>query len=218
MKQLSSILLEAAAVLITTVVLAFVANAVYSDGLTLVGRNYFVVESKLPVDTQPPPSGGDVDGGSGDTPTESLEADDPATAAVVERLREKGIRVKSHDGVAKLYESPEYADGAYAFVDARNDDHYRAGHIPGAYQFDHFHMERYIPHVVPACQAAIEVVVYCYGKDCTDSEITAQHLINLGVDPTMLSVYVGGIQTWCEKGMPIEKGERSSGDTGECDG
>lgn len=214
MKQLPSILIEAAAVTIATIALALAANGVYENGLSL-RRSYFVVEPTGPIQHPVPPGGADPTAGPGDEATPVEE--DPAVAAVIERLTEKGIQVKPHDGVVQLYESPEYEDGAYVFVDARNEDHYRAGHIPGAYQFDHFHMERYIQEVVPVCQTAIEVVVYCYGKDCTDSEITAQHLINLGVDPSMLSVYVGGIQTWCEKGMPVEKGERGSGEIGKCD-
>jgi hypothetical protein len=32
-----------------------------------------------------------------------------------------------------------------------DDEHYRAGHIPGAFQLDHYHPENYLAAVLP-CQ------------------------------------------------------------------
>lgn len=203
------------------------ANALYADGLEILGRDYFRPSGPAaPVngaETPPPPDVVDgVDAGA--SPAEGpvpAPVDAPPTdeeiRRVEERLRAEGLLPISHDEVAALFDDPIYQDGAFVFVDARNDQHFEAGHIPGAYQFDHFRMERYVNEVVPACKGALQVVVYCYGMDCSDSEIATKHLRNFGVDPSMLFVYVPGIQGWCGAGRQVERGPRGSGELGKCD-
>jgi len=222
---------------------AWGANGVYPDGL-LLKKDYFLELAVEPTgpdlagesdvasssenggknggDDLPGPSGTDQDGGGEVPATENgaggaaEESPDEIEKKVTARLEAAGLQVLPHDGVVELFKDPIYADGAFVFVDARNDDHFAAGHIPGAYQFDHFRMERYVNEVVPAAKGAIQVVVYCYGMDCTDSEIAARHLKNFGVDPSMLFVYVGGIQRWCKEGHEVETGPRGSGQIGKC--
>ncbi|MFG0316830.1 MAG: rhodanese-like domain-containing protein [Planctomycetota bacterium JB042] len=221
---------EACLVGVLLLLVALAANVAYPDGLEL-GRDYFRPDVRPPAGDTPttastappsetpdarpdaapegtPPSG---DPGAASAPT------DEEIAKVEARIRAEGLQTISHAEVVALFEDPIYSDGAYVFVDARNDAHFEAGHIPGAYQFDHFRMERYVNEVVPACQGALRVVVYCYGRDCTDSEIAAKHLRNFGVDPSILAVYVPGIQGWCADGRQVEKGPRGSGEIGACD-
>ena len=129
----------------------------------------------------------------------------------VARLKAKGLQVVSFEQMKKLLHDPGYAQGLIIFVDARDDDHYQAGHIPGAYQLDYYHPDKYLATVVVACQSAKQIVVYCTGGDCEDSELTAIMLRDGGVPNQKLFVYVGGITEWDASGEPEETGARNSG-------
>lgn len=238
MNEARRVLLESLLVAILALILALGANALNPDGLTL-KRNYFEVEvmqvAAEPSDasraSDPGGAGGGseplepADAGGQDEPPDSGGQDDPVEPGeltaeeqdVAERLAAIGIRVITHAEVEALFNDPIYQDGAYTFVDARNDEHFVDGHIPGAFQLDHYHLERYIDEVRNAAIASLEVVVYCYGQDCTDSEIAAKHLINYGIDRSTIRVYVGGIQAWCKSGNQVERGQRGSGELGACD-
>lgn len=130
--------------------------------------------------------------------------------AVKERLEALGIAVLEHDEVVALFQDELYAEGAYVFIDARSEEKWAAGHVPGALLLDHYHYEKSIEAVMAAVQTAGRVVVYCHGKDCTDSELCAQLLKNFNVDPSLLAVYLGGYSAWVEHGMPVEKAESGS--------
>ena len=113
--------------------------------------------------------------------------------------------------VTALFRDPRHDQGLVAFIDARDDAHYQAGHIPGAWQFDHYRAEAYLPAVLPVCMNAQQVVVYCNGGTCEDSEFAAVLLRDAGVPRTSLFVYVGGITEWKSNGLPVETGARRSG-------
>ena len=81
----------------------------------------------------------------------------------------------------QLYHDPRYEQDLVVFVDARNDDHYQAGHVPGAHLFDYYRPANYLSNVLQACQIAQEIVVYCNGGDCEDSELAATMLRDLGI-------------------------------------
>ena len=96
-------------------------------------------------------------------------------------------------------------------VDARDSAHYEAGHIPGAWQFDHYRPESSLPKVLPPCLSALKIVVYCGGGQCEDSEFAAIMLRDAGVRRESLFVYAGGIAEWMARHLPIETGGRNSG-------
>ena len=112
--------------------------------------------------------------------------------------------------VEELIHDPRYEQGLVLLIDARDDSHYQAGHIPGAWQFDHYHPEQYIPSILPACLNAQKVVVYCNGGQCEDSEFSAVMLREAGVPSDNLFVYPGGITEWKASGQPVEIGSRGS--------
>ena len=182
-------------VAVTAGLLAFAANAISNRGLAL-GRNYF--------DAQ-------IHDGSG---TRSLPAGTnttPLLGSALQQLVAQGIRLADSNQVTALFHDPRFEQGLVAFIDARDDEHYQAGHIPCAWQFDHIHPENYLSTVLPVCQVAQEVVVYCNGGNCEDSAFTAGFLASAGVSREKISVYVGGITEWSTNRMPIEMGERKSG-------
>ena len=216
---------EALAVAAVGVGLALAANQISPRGLSLT-RNYFPEIKPVPTPaarvTNAPPSGVAAptntaasspsppqSGGEGrgeEAPRVQGEA-----AAALEPLKAKGLQVVSFDQVKQFLHDPSYAQGSIIFVDARDDDHYQAGHIPGAYQLDYYHPEKYLATVLPACQSAKQIVVYCTGGDCEDSEMTAIMLRDGGIPNEKLFVYSGGWNEWEPSGQPIETGARNSG-------
>ena len=198
---MKKILAEAALVTVLGATLAFAVNGFSARGLKLT-RNYFPGATYSPA-LAPAASTPGAAGTNLSRPS--------AAEAAVARLREKGLQVIENPAVLELFHDPHYDQGPIIFIDARNDEHYREGHIPGAYQLDRYHPENYLAAVLPACQVAQQVVVYCAGGDCEDSEFAALLLRDsAGVAGQKLFVYSGGMTEWASRGLPIEEGGRKS--------
>lgn len=190
---MKKVLLEAVLVGVVGAALAFVANALSPNGLKL-NQNYFPGETQGRVEPVRLPT--------------TAGANGAAAQSLADRLRAKGIALFDNAKVVELFHDPRYTQNQVVFIDARNDDEFKEGHIPGAHQFDHFHYEKFLPTIIPLCQAAQQIVVYCGGGDnCELSEMAATMLANdLGVAKEKLAVYGGGMNEWKDKGLPIETG------------
>ncbi len=133
---------------------------------------------------------------------------------VTAQLKAEGFQLVDSNRVSQLYNDPRREAGLVIFIDARDQEDYQHGHIPGAFEFYNPYQGKYIGTVMEACQVAPQVVVYCHGGDqCDDSMQTARTLrddLHL-VPNTNLFVYVGGITEWCTNGLPVEAGPRLSG-------
>jgi rhodanese-related sulfurtransferase len=127
------------------------------------------------------------------------------------RLKEQGLQSVDGRQAAELFHDPRFKQGSIAFIDARDEQHYREGHIPGACEFDPYYPEKYFPTVFPVCQAAEQIVIYCNGGDCDDSESAAILLRDVGIANRKLFIYTGGIPEWATNGLPVEIGGRNSG-------
>jgi rhodanese-related sulfurtransferase len=183
-------------------VLAFAANALSPRGLSL-ARNYFPGDRSLPVTT---PGSNYL---TTITARTNLAAGKPDLVA--EQVRAEGLRLVDGNQMATLFHDPRCEQGLVVFLDARNDDHYQEGHIPGAYQLDHFYPERYLAATLPVCQTAEQILVYCNGGTCDDSLQTAIFLRDAGIPRERLFIYGGGMTEWTAKGLPVETGTRKSG-------
>lgn len=195
------VLLEGLVVAAAGAVLAFAANAVSNRGLTLT-RNYFPNDVRLAANARP---------------GTALPGHSPATNSVspLERLeaqaQELGLRVADSKLALQLFKDPRRDQDGVVFIDARDAEHYQAGHIPGAYQLDYYHKEDYLPATLPVCLAAQEILVYCNGGACEDSLLTASVLLAPVVSKEKLLVYAGGFTEWTNNRLPVEIGPRRSG-------
>jgi rhodanese-related sulfurtransferase len=196
-KSVKIVVLEALLVVLAGLALGLIANAVSPLGLRL-SRNYFPTASDVPGNSHS--SAGPV----------TIAATNPL-AATIQRLRERGLQTVSSNEVAELFRDNRYQQGLIVFVDARDDDHYHSGHIPGAWQFNHYRAEQFLPTVLPLCLTAQKVVVYCTGGACEDSEFAAIMLRDGGVAKENVYVYAGGITEWMANGSPVETGARGGG-------
>src|SRR5438477_6220076 len=162
MRAVKNVLLEALVVAVAGLALSLAANAISPRGLKLT-RNYS--------------PGGALAGAKSFGATNAT-----ASAQVLQKqLLAEGLQLADSNLVAKLFKDPRKAQDMVIFIDARDDQHYQAGHIPGAYQLDHYHLENYLPTVLPVCQTAEQIIVYCTGGSCEDSEQTAIFLRDAGM-------------------------------------
>ncbi|MFM7102779.1 MAG: rhodanese-like domain-containing protein [Verrucomicrobiota bacterium] len=201
-RRLRAILLESVLVGVTGAGLALLANYLSPRGLSLT-RDYFPGSGRPastalsgPLLTHPPAA-----------------AADDVPPAVAQRLRQLGFTPITHAEAVQLFVDPRREQERIVFVDARDDRHYEAGHIPGAHSLDHYRPEKDLPAVLAACQAAERVVVYCTGGACEDSEFAAITLRDAGLPADRLGVYAGGMNAWSAAGQPVERGPRAGNTT-----
>jgi rhodanese-related sulfurtransferase len=194
------VLQEAALVVVIGAALAFAANALSPHGLKL-SENFFAGTAK----TAAAPATTNLTGTAGAT-TNSL------AALLAARFKAEGLQLADSNQVVQLFRDPRREAGGVIFIDSRNDQEYRAGHIPGAYLFNHFHPEQYAAEVLPVCLTAEQIVFYCNGGDCDDSEHTAIMLRDsVKIPMEKVFVYGGGLHEWATNSLPIELGARNSG-------
>lgn len=94
------------------------------------------------------------------------------------------------------------------FIDARRTEAFERGHIGGATSIAVWE------HDADSKTAALHgqgvkpdrvIVVYCSGKDCTDSKMMAEKLAMAGF--FNLYVYEGGFPDWEKRGLPVARGK-----------
>ena len=190
---------EGLVVAVVGAALAFAANALSPRGLQL-SRNYFPLDAQLATSASP------VTAGPGPVANASV-----ALARLEAQAREFGVGIADSNRVVQFFGDPRRSQDGVVFIDARDTEHYQAGHIPGAYQLDYYHKEDYLAAVLPVCGAAQEVVVYCAGGACEDSLLTAGVLLAPVVSKEKLFVYAGGFTEWTNNRLPVELGQRNSG-------
>ena len=194
------ILLEAVLVSVAGAAIAFAANALSPRGLSLT-KNYFPGAT---IGTVAAPITASV------TPAAGTNSASPAQL-VAARIRELGFQTIDRTKAVELFKDPLFSQNLILFVDARDAAHFREGHIPGALEFDPYRPEQQLGTVIPACQSAEKIVVYCNGGDCEDSLFATIILRDAGISNPKLFIYSGGFQEWTTNGLPVELGERNSG-------
>ena len=193
MRSLKQVLIEVVVVGVVGTVLGFAANSLRASDSIILGRNYF--SKGAPTSAH---SGSDQQGNAaaGATP----EGAQPAPPA-------HDYQPIKFEQVVEVFDDPATAAGANIFVDARNDAAFRNGHIPGAFQVDHYRLADYIEPVLEAAQSADKVIVYCNGGQCEDSIFTCKDLIDFDVPFENIYLYEGGWSEWESNGKPVEKSD-----------
>ncbi len=180
---------DSAGILVAGLALGLLANALSPRGISL-RRDYFPAAAA--------PAG---------QPLAPNRPDDSRKT----RLAQRGVSFLTHERAAEFFRDPGLAEGRIVFLDARDDAHYEAGHLPGAAQLDHYHLEKHLGPVLAACAVAERIVVYCNGGECEDSELAANDLLELGVPASKLFLYAGGIAAWRAHRLPLATGPRPHG-------
>ena len=202
-RAVKNVLLEILLVVIAGAAFAFAANRISPRGLALT-RDYFPAGTGRLMSATPLPL----------PPRNAIGTNFVALDAaqlLAAELKEKGLQLIAGSQTARLYHDPRCQQNIIVFIDARDEQRYREGHIPGAYEFDPYRPEKYFAAVLPVCKAAEQIVIYCNGGDCDDSETAAILLRDVGIANQKLLVYGGGIAEWTTNGLPVEIGGRNSG-------
>ena len=88
------------------------------------------------------------------------------------------------------------------FVDARSQNDYENGHIPGAVSLPVGQFEERIEFFLNRYSPEQPIVTYCSGRTCEDSHNLAQFLSDLGF--TNVRIFIDGFPGWEAEGYPIE--------------
>ena len=186
------------------VAFAFLANQLSPRGLNP-AINYYPGDSKA---SGVPP----LVAAPGVASGANVPAPAPSPAALLrERLEKNGLHLIERAEVEKLIHDPRREQSLILFIDARDEDLFHAGHIPGAFEFYPYYAGKYLADVLAPCQFAEQIIIYCAGGDCEDSESAALFLRNAGVPAAKLFVYGGGMTEWEAAKLPLESGPRNSG-------
>jgi rhodanese-related sulfurtransferase len=79
------------------------------------------------------------------------------------------------------------------WVDARPEDMFKTGHIPGALNLNRTNWGKSLSQLFGCYAPGKEVIVYC-SAGCAESEEIAKQIRNLGLEPVL--VLVGGFDAW----------------------
>ncbi|MEW6200193.1 MAG: rhodanese-like domain-containing protein [Planctomycetota bacterium] len=105
-----------------------------------------------------------------------------------------------------LFEDQKTTHGSYVFVDARVDESYEAGHIPGAVQCDFYRIDYYFPDLLRRAAHAEKIIVYCGNADCEDSLYVCGELLKSDAHRAHILLFKGGWKEWNEAGLPLATG------------
>lgn len=126
---------------------------------------------------------------------------------LAERWQEKVLNEQLTGGLpaVSLKQAKEaYASGEVLFVDARDPDFYKMGHIPGAISLPVKDFDLIFPTLKEQLLAAPRVITYCDGASCEMSVELTEKLLFAGLED--IEIFTGGIQQWKAGGQPIEEG------------
>ncbi len=179
---------------------------VYKDGFDDWYKAGFPIAGTLAEQAQPVPAGNQSD-----------TQDDPELAASVPEqvLTNEGITDIGLEQAAQIY---RYANDFTFWIDARSPELYAAGHIKGAHLL-HFYDQASTQAEIAAAIAERQpeaLVIYCKGKDCTDSHHLAEDLMGKdlgGRSFTNIFVYHDGYDAWYQAGLPVEGTEVQAAET-----
>ncbi|MEK7483583.1 MAG: MauE/DoxX family redox-associated membrane protein [Planctomycetota bacterium] len=107
-------------------------------------------------------------------------------------------------GSKKAAKIHEYAFDKILWIDARSPELYEEGHIQGATLLHFYEKPKYLPEVQQKIQEnqPISLLIYCRGKECTDSKLLAEDFERLGY--RNIFIYSGGYDQWKREGYPTE--------------
>jgi rhodanese-related sulfurtransferase len=120
-------------------------------------------------------------------------------AGTTDRFVEDAKTHRRQISIEELHERQGTGEGRYEIVDVRDDDAWRAGHIPGARHLAKDVLERDVDRAIP--DRGGEVVLYCDGG--AQSTLAAATLLRMGYVGAV--ALIGGFQEWVARGGEVEK-------------
>ena len=97
-----------------------------------------------------------------------------------------------------------YELGKAIFLDARPRSEYKKGHISGAFSLPEYEFDEVYFSISELLTPEMHLIVYCQGKDCDESMIVSERLLEAGYK--RVDIFLGGWPEWENAGYPTEKG------------
>ena len=126
----------------------------------------------------------------------------------VENWQEKVLNEQLTGGrpAVTLKEAREAYEGGHAlFVDARDSDFFKIGHIPGALNLPVKDFDKVFPTLKEQLLTAPRIITYCDGANCEMSVELTEKLLFAGLE--YVEIFTGGIQQWKAAGQHVVFGE-----------
>lgn len=219
---------------IVALVVGFGANALRGKSALSVSKNYFDMGNPLaeaaklqPERAAPKKSTVDATETSEEPSAGADAAIDPSNEAANEGNTHDAVALESkgsghlqhdyqtieYDDIAALVDDPMTQAGLNVFVDARNEQAFGDGHLPGAMLCNPYQVPEYVDRqydgqsFLDRVLAAEKIVVYCGGGDCADSIFMCRELMTLDVPYNNIYLYEGGWKDWTARGGTTSKGD-----------
>ncbi|MBF0226091.1 MAG: rhodanese-like domain-containing protein [Desulfobacterales bacterium] len=109
-----------------------------------------------------------------------------------------GIEINDIDVARSIYDEKKYI-----FVDARHPEAFKEGHIKKAINLPISFFDDSIAGFLENYPLDTPLIVYCSSKDCHESSMLSQNLLDLGY--LNVKIFVEGYRGWTMKGYEIEK-------------
>lgn len=107
-------------------------------------------------------------------------------------------------------EIPEALERGAVVFDARPEEQYAQGHLPGAVNVPAGKAAEQIDVFYAYAAPDGEVILYCGGDECDDSLVVHDLLAQYGF--TNIRLYLGGWRDWHKADMPVQKGLDPAGE------
>ncbi len=195
MYTLAKIALEACALGVLGLVLAFCANSVRTSGAIDMSRSYYdPLEERVACES------------SSDFSVKSEEAYVQASASEAAVHNDFCLQSVSLHEAAELFEDPSDSRSVCLFVDARDDDDFAEGHIPGAVRADRHQFDRYVEEILVSADLAGTIVIYSKDGEWGEGRPMCCNLEEYGIPHESIFLLDGGWQAWVDNDMPIQAG------------
>jgi len=205
MQRRRSFWVEAAILVVVSIVLAALSNAVAGPERKLHWIGSYD-EAGTPRAVSPTPSAGTTGTTAGTAsgtgaPTPALPPASGTETSFPPHPDKAWVEI-SGDDAQRLFQQK-----SVPFLDARRSNVYRQGHIAGARPFSVWEADvddKVKGFFAEGRDQAAPVVVYCSGGDCEDSHNLSEKLYKVGFDNVL--VYKDGFPDWEKRNLPITKG------------
>lgn len=211
MNRMQRTIIETVALLAIGTTVAYAGNAFRKSHSIEWTRDYFKkVQVQVPIKASPLDEAATANVAT----TAVVAADSPSAISIPAAAEPEVEKHLQHDyqsidlaGVEAAIADPRYEQGMIVIVDARADEPFEAGRIPGAVQCDHYQLDKFIGPVIAKARVADQVIVYCNGGQCEDSIFMCQNLMEHGLAYDAIFLYEGGWKEWEKSGNPIATGK-----------
>lgn len=215
MNALVRTIVESAGLLVVGTTIAFAGNTFRNKNSIELSRNYFEIKpvavpdkmARVSENVQPITESPVIPAVPSAGVPATVYADVRTAEPEIEKHLEHDYQPIAFAEVKAAFSDPRREQGLIVFVDARADEPFASGHIPGALQCDHYNLNQYIGPVLAKARVAEQVIVYCNGGQCEDSILMCQNLLENGLDYNAVFLYEGGWKEWEKSGMPIATGD-----------